>query len=111
MIVIEVDGIPLVEIEGRVGLRQKEPLAGIARGFDFILSEMQPGGLGAMHAHEGREHVLFVLEGSLSVRTPDGSREARRGDLVYFAPGEPHEIRNTGHVPTRYLVLYVPSRK
>lgn len=111
MVTVGLDGVPFVEADGRPGLRQKEPLAGIARGFDFIISRMEPGGLGAMHAHEGREHVLFVLEGSLSVRTPDGSMELKGGDLVYFAPGEPHEIRNVGAVPTHYVVLYAPSRK
>jgi uncharacterized cupin superfamily protein len=55
------------------------------------------------HFHHGVEEWLVVLEGRPVVRTPDGERELRRGDVVCFPPGPDgaHVVRG----PARVLIL------
>lgn len=52
------------------------------------------------HFHLGIEEWLVVLDGTPTVRSPDGERELRRGDVVCF-PDEPdgaHGVRGPGRV-------------
>ena len=52
------------------------------------------------HFHYGVEEWLLVVDGTPVVRTPEGERELRRGDLVCF-PGGPdgaHAVRGPGRV-------------
>ena len=55
------------------------------------------------HYHWANEERLFVIDGAPTLRTPDGTRELRRGDVVCFpiGPGGVHSI--TG--PGRYLIV------
>lgn len=103
--------VPYVDHAEQKGIRQKNALKNVAGGFELLFSRMEPGGMGSMHSHAGYEHVLFVLRGKLRASTPDSQAELAEGELVYFAPGEPHEVRNGGEGPLEYLVLYVPKRK
>ena len=52
------------------------------------------------HYHHGVEEWLLVLDGSPVVRTPDGERELRRGDVVCFraGPAGAHAARGPGRV-------------
>ena len=58
------------------------------------------------HFHHGAEELLLVLEGSPSVRMPDGERTLRPGDVLHFAPGADgaHQVWNGGEVPARFVV-------
>ena len=55
------------------------------------------------HYHHGVEEWLLVIEGAPVVRTPEGERELRRGDILCFASGEEgaHSVRG----PARVLIL------
>ncbi len=70
------------------------------------LWEIAPGGSMASHAHP-EEHVLFVLsgQGRLTGGGSDGAVAAvRENSVIYLAPDEAHQVKNTGSVPMRVLV-------
>jgi uncharacterized cupin superfamily protein len=52
------------------------------------------------HFHHGVEEWLLVVEGTPTLRTPEGERELRRGDVVCFPVGPPgaHAVRGPGRV-------------
>src|SRR5439155_27077068 len=52
------------------------------------------------HFHHGVEEWLLVVDGSPVVRTPDGERTLRRGDVVCFpsGPAGAHLVRGPGRV-------------
>jgi uncharacterized cupin superfamily protein len=55
------------------------------------------------HLHHGVEEWLLVLEGEPVVRTPDGERPLRRGDLVCFPSGRSGAHAVTG--PGRFVIF------
>jgi uncharacterized cupin superfamily protein len=52
------------------------------------------------HFHHGTEEWLIVLDGTPTLRTPDGERTLRRGDVTCFVPGPDgaHQLRGPGTV-------------
>jgi uncharacterized cupin superfamily protein len=55
------------------------------------------------HYHHGVEEWLYVVSGTPTLRTPDGERTLRAGDVVCF-PGDPsgaHDVRG----PARVLIF------
>ena len=52
------------------------------------------------HFHHALEEWVIVLEGTPTLRDPDGERELRRGDVVCFPTGEQgaHQLRGPGTV-------------
>ena len=52
------------------------------------------------HFHHGVEEWLLVLDGEPTVRTPDGERTLRRGDLLCFpsGPGGAHTVTGPGRI-------------
>ena len=55
------------------------------------------------HFHHGIEELLLVVDGSPRLRSPDGERVLRQGDVVAFpvGPGGAHQV--TG--PGRFVVF------
>jgi uncharacterized cupin superfamily protein len=49
--------------------------------------EIEPGIPGLYHFHHGNEEWALVLDGTLTLRTPEGERELRRGDVAVFRRG------------------------
>ncbi|MHB8235569.1 MAG: cupin domain-containing protein [Solirubrobacteraceae bacterium] len=62
--------------------------------------------------YEYEEEWLLVLEGEVVVRTPEGEQEARRGDLVCFAPGPQgaHKVSNRAEQTAR-VVMFSSARE
>jgi uncharacterized cupin superfamily protein len=58
------------------------------------------------HFHHGAEELLLVLEGTPTLRTPEGERTLRPGDVAHFPRGAEgaHQVRNDGDVPARFVV-------
>lgn len=52
------------------------------------------------HFHHGSEEWLLVIAGSPTVRTPDGERRLRRGDVLCFpvGPEGAHQVTGPGTV-------------
>lgn len=59
------------------------------------------------HFHLAEEEILVVLEGSPTLRDPDGERRLARGEVVRFPRGErgAHQLRNEGPEPVRLLAM------
>lgn len=69
--------------------------------------EMPPGESLCPYHYEYEEEWLLVLDGAVSVRTPEGEAELSRGDLVAFPPGPTgaHNATNRGAETARILMF------
>lgn len=98
-----------VTMEGSHGCRVRW-LVGSAEGApNFAMREFEvaPGGFTPRHSHP-YEHEVFVLEGHGEVYEGDEAHPLRAGDVIYVAPDEVHQFRNTGDGPMRFLCM-VPN--
>jgi uncharacterized cupin superfamily protein len=71
------------------------------------LYELAPGeAVCPYHYEYGEEEWALVVEGTPSVRTPDGTEQLEPLDLVFFPKGPEgaHQIRNDGDAPARILM-------
>ena len=69
--------------------------------------ELDPGVTQApYHFHHGGEELLIVLSGAPTLRTPEGERVLRAGEVVHFARGAEgaHQLSNRSDEVTRYLI-------
>jgi uncharacterized cupin superfamily protein len=69
--------------------------------------EVEPGkATWPYHFELTEEEWLLVVEGELTVRTPDGEQTLRAGDVVCFPPGAAgaHAVRNDGSAPARFAM-------
>src|SRR5690349_1633834 len=59
------------------------------------------------HFHHANEELLIVLSGTPELRTPDGVRELKPGEVVSFpcGPGGAHRLRNASSEPCRLLFI------
>ena len=79
--------------------------------FEIIYSETKKGNVGSMHSHPHSEHMQYVLEGELTIITPDKEEyEVPAGSAILIRPGEQHEVYNTYDGTTKYLVVYADPR-
>jgi uncharacterized cupin superfamily protein len=72
------------------------------------LHEFLPGAPDtALHMHYGVEEMFFVLNGTPTVRTPDGEEQLAPGDVVYFPEGPEglHTFSNPSDKPARMLAI------
>jgi quercetin dioxygenase-like cupin family protein len=69
--------------------------------------EVAPGGYTPRHFHP-YEHEVFVLEGSGEVMDGDRVHRIAAGDVVFVAPDDVHQFRNTGSRPLKFLCM-VPN--
>jgi len=75
--------------------------------------ELDPGSVGSpLHIHHANEELLFVLAGTLSLRSSDGSRLLSAGAVVAFPRGAAgvHSLVNRSDAPVRYLVVSTINR-
>ena len=59
------------------------------------------------HTHLTEEEILVILEGSPSLRTPEGWRELAQGEVVVFPTGEAgaHQLVNKTEQTVRFLAF------
>ncbi len=72
------------------------------------LYDLPPGKSNCPYHYEyGNEEWLILLEGELTIRTPEGDVPMRRGDVVCFAAGPEgaHKITNSGSETARFLFM------
>jgi uncharacterized cupin superfamily protein len=70
--------------------------------------ELDPGGQAApYHMHHGNDELLIVLEGTVELRTPEGTRTLERGAFAGFpkGPGGAHRLRNASAEKARYVLV------
>ena len=111
MKVIDPSKNPIVPTPDHVGATSQE-IAGKtlgARTCEVKISVYEPGGSCLFHSHPDSEHVLYVLQGQLTVI--DGAKNeatAFAGQAVYIPAGELHRSENRGAVPSRYVAVTAP---
>ena len=101
----QVEAVP-VRIEGAEGCRMRclvGPEDG-APSFSMRQFEVAAGGHTPKHAH-GHEHEVFVLEGTGVVLEDQTEHPIGPGTTVFVRPNEPHQFRNTGPGPLKFLCL------
>ena len=72
------------------------------------LYELPPGqAICPYHYEYGNEEWLLVLEGSVTLRHPEGEEELERGDVVCFpvGPEGAHHVSNSGQGAARVLMI------
>jgi uncharacterized cupin superfamily protein len=89
------------------GYARLGPLLGAAR-IGATIYQLGPGQSNCPYHYEyGDEEWLLVLEGRLTVRTPDGEEEVGPGEVVCFPEGPQgaHKLTNRGVEPVRLVML------
>jgi uncharacterized cupin superfamily protein len=97
--------------EDRPGWRSRSARVGARIGAELIggsVYELEPGDrLWPYHTHHANEEWLLVLRGLPTLRTPEGERVLREGDVVCFRRGAEgaHQVANSTDARVRVLVL------
>ena len=97
--------------EERPGWRSRAALVGRRVGGELIgagLYELESGErLWPYHTHYANEEWLVVVAGQPTLRTREGERELRQGDVVAFPRGDEglHQVSNRTDAPIRVLML------
>lgn len=79
-----------------------------AQHHNLFVVEFAPGGIGTLHDH-AFEETYFYLSGEMSGLLGGQEYRLRPGDTVLTAVGGPHEFRNTGPGPARWLETMAPQ--
>ena len=66
--------------------------------------EVEAGGFTPRHSHP-YEHEVYVLSGERVALEGDQEHPIKAGDVVYVAPDDIHQFRNTGDEALRFLCL------
>ena len=95
-----------VEMEGATGCGVRQLVGQMDQAPNFAMRqfEVAPGGHTPKHFHD-YEHEVFVLEGEGVVVDGDQEQPLSSGDVIYVAPNDVHQFRNTGDRPMRFLCL------
>jgi uncharacterized cupin superfamily protein len=73
----------------------------------FGVYEVEPGeATWPYHFELNEEEWLFVIDGELTLRTPEGEQRLRAGDVACFPPGTAgtHAVRNDGPGTARFAM-------
>jgi uncharacterized cupin superfamily protein len=98
-------------VEERPGWRSKDAHVGMRLGAELLggsLYELEPGDrLSPYHTHHANEEWLIVVRGRPTLRTAEGERELREGDVACFPRGKDgaHQVSNRTEKPIRVLML------
>jgi uncharacterized cupin superfamily protein len=73
----------------------------------MFIYDLAPGGSSSPYHYEYEEEWLLVVDGTITVRAPDGEHTLERGDLVCFPPGPAgaHKLMNRMASPARTLMF------
>jgi ribulose-bisphosphate carboxylase large chain len=95
-------GITRRELAGRRGESQR---------FHVRYFEIAPGGYSSLEKHD-HEHVVIPIRGRGTVRFGSFIHEVGFGDVVYIAPGDPHQFRapETAAEPFGFLCMVNAER-
>jgi uncharacterized cupin superfamily protein len=96
------------EQEGFRAQRARLSRQASAERLGLSLWEVEPGQAAyPYHLHLTEEEIVVVLEGTPSLRTPDGWRELEQGEVVSFLRGEEgaHQIVNRSAGTVRFLAF------
>jgi uncharacterized cupin superfamily protein len=93
------------------GFRSRRARIGYELGSELIgcsLWDLPPGEAAyPYHFHYADEELIVVIEGRLTLRSPEGSRELEEGEALRFpvGPEGAHQIINRSPDPARFLAI------
>ena len=61
------------------------------------------------HSHPRHEELFYVLDGVLTVDTPEGSMVVEAGEALYVPPGHPNRAHNAGDVVVELVAVGAPK--
>jgi len=80
-------------------------------GVDAMLAGImryKKGAASPYHYHENCEHFYFMIDGTATVETPEGVRNVKSGDMIFFPAEERHRLRATESL--FYFEFQAPNR-
>ena len=105
----KIEDIPVghrAEHEGYEYFRRKFVPFGEAKQTHVCVYEIPPGKAAyPYHYHMKDEETFYILRGEGTLRTPQGEKPVRAGDLIFFPAGAEgaHKLFNTGSEPLMYI--------
>ena len=75
-----------------------------APNFSMRVFELEPGGYSPHHSHPW-EHEVFILEGQGAIVREGEDVPITKGDVLFIAPGETHQLKNTATEPMEFICL------
>jgi quercetin dioxygenase-like cupin family protein len=104
----KLDQVPVneVKMEGATGCKVRWLIGESDQAPTFAMREfeVEPGGHTPKHFHD-YEHEVYVIEGKGMIVDGDHERPLAAGDVIFVAPNDIHQFRNTGNSPMRFLCL------
>ena len=77
-----------------------------------VIEERIPAGAGEVrHLHTVARQLFFVLTGTLTIETADGTHTLAAGDALEIEPGKPHLVRNAALTDVCFLVISAPTTR
>ncbi|MEI7732560.1 MAG: cupin domain-containing protein [Verrucomicrobiota bacterium] len=73
-----------------------------------IQETVPPGTSETAHHHQHSRQFFFVLEGGLSIWSPEGVTRLCAGEGVQVEPGMVHRVWNPTEAPVHFLVISSP---
>ena len=95
------------ETAGYGGVRGKRLRRQLGAALSSAVWELDPGATQSpYHFHHGGEELLIVLRGSPTLRSPEGDRELKEGEVVHFPRGQEgaHQVSNRSSEVARYVI-------
>lgn len=77
-----------------------------SRHLDFNIRSLDPGKFSyPYHFHRVDEEIFVILSGEVTIRTPEGFRKLKTGDIAFFetGPDGAHQLYNHAGTACRYL--------
>jgi uncharacterized cupin superfamily protein len=95
------------ELAGYAGVRGQRLRRQLGASLSAAVWELEPGATQApYHFHHGGEELLIVLRGTPTLRSPEGERELKEGEVVHFprGPEGAHQLSNRSGGVVRYVM-------
>ena len=94
------------ELSIAVGALRNTPTGLGGHPFDLELARLAPGKSGCpFHSHSSQWELYIILTGTGTVRADAETGPVQAGDVVVHAPGEAHQLTNTGTVDLDYILV------
>jgi len=93
-----------LDLEGEDRFQRLRAELGLST-FGLNLIRLRPGQGSRIHRHAHQEEAYLVLEGTLTLQTPDDTRELARGDLARVGPDVRRQLSNRTDQPLHVLAI------
>jgi quercetin dioxygenase-like cupin family protein len=102
----ESKGLTELKVVGTISLKTDFP-ALEGRQHRARTNTLEPGGVIAVHKHEGRPGIAYFLEGEVIEHRSDSPEPIvrKKGDVTLELPGLVHWMENKGDVPARVVAV------